>query len=449
LDSGMTNSPEQPEHPPPAPLDPVMAEFAVRLDAIVAHERALHSMAARRVELLDDLRRYSETAVVASLTAADPADVGDPGPHGWDAATVARRELVFELSAALRIPERTIEGLLEEAQALVAVLPATLGALRDGDVSFRHATVMLDQALSLPEPARAGFEEALLPHAKELTVGKFRRRAVSSRERLHPVSITERHTAAMEERRVWVECREDGMADLTARLSAEVALAAYARLTDIAKGQTGPDDTRQLGQKRADAYADLLLCGDTCAAGDEPLLSGVTAGAGNAGVGHGIRPEVAVTVPVLTLLGLDQEPGELTGYGPIDPETARRLAERAPSFMRILTHPVTSAILDVDRERYRVPADLRAALRLRDGTCRTVGCNTPASRSDVDHTVARKDGGLTRVGNLSHHCPQHHRFKHHTRVRMRNLPGGEIEMTTPSGKVYVTRPENPFQRPRA
>ncbi len=43
-------------------------------------------------------------------------------------------------------------------------------------------------------------------------------------------------------------------------------------------------------------------------------------------LGAGISAIVNVTVPVLTLMGTSEEPGELEGYGPIDPETARRLA---------------------------------------------------------------------------------------------------------------------------
>ena len=163
-----------------------MAGFAARLDEIVENERAMSALAARRIRLLDELRCYSETEVVASLGGDDsgggPVGVGAGDElRGWDAATVARRELVFELAAALRIPERTIEGLLDEAQALNESLPATMTALDDGDISYRHAAAMLDQARSLPEGARAAFEEELLPAARELTVSKFSRKALTRR----------------------------------------------------------------------------------------------------------------------------------------------------------------------------------------------------------------------------------------------------------------------------
>jgi hypothetical protein len=112
--------------------------------------------------------------------------------------------------------------------------------------------------------------------------------------------------------------------------------------------------------------------------------------------------------------------------------------------MRILTHPVTSAIVDVDRATYAVPADLRLALRLRDGTCRTPVCGTSAEHSDIDHSIEFAKGGKTRISDLAHLCEPCHGLRHHTRVKIRNLGDGNIEWTTPSGRVYLSRPENRF-----
>ncbi|MEB0268080.1 HNH endonuclease, partial [Cryobacterium sp. 10I5] len=75
--------------------------------------------------------------------------------------------------------------------------------------------------------------------------------------------------------------------------------------------------------------------------------------------------QVNVTVPVLTLLGKSAEPGYLAGYGPIDPETARRLAAGAPSFTRLLTHPETGVVLSMGRDTYKVPAALKKWLEVR------------------------------------------------------------------------------------
>ena len=44
----------------PVVADPVMAGFAARLDEIMANERAMSTLAARRIRLFDGLRRFSE-----------------------------------------------------------------------------------------------------------------------------------------------------------------------------------------------------------------------------------------------------------------------------------------------------------------------------------------------------------------------------------------------------
>ena len=93
-----------------------------------------------------------------------------------------------------------------------------------------------------------------------------------------------------------------------------------------ASGETGT-----LAQRRADLSRDLL-------AG----VLGAERSNGAVGV------SVAVTDPVLTLLG-GNEPGTLNGYGPIGTDTARKLAAHGPSFLRLLTHPVWGAVLELDR----------------------------------------------------------------------------------------------------
>ncbi|MCR2678846.1 hypothetical protein NSP03_24390, partial [Salmonella enterica] len=55
---------------------------------------------------------------------------------------------------------------------------------------------------------------------------------------------------------------------------------------------------------------------------------------------------------------------ELDGMIPIDPATARRLAGAASGWDRVLTHPISGALLAVDR--YRPSEDLRRHLRARD-----------------------------------------------------------------------------------
>ena len=306
--------------PPESPPEHLMDTYRSLVDEVEAADRAIAAATADRAVKIDQLRRCNEV-----MAAIDPHDETDS--HGWDAKTRAARELLFELVGLLRVPENTARNLLWESGFLVDELPGTLAALREGVISYQHARVMIDNGSSVPTEALARFEDELLPSAKQLTVAQFKKVANRRREAMHPESITERHVKAVKERAVWLETADDGMAVVGARLAAADAHAAFDRLTHIGLEQPkSDDDQRTLSQKRADAFSDLLLTGDTCAA----TLEGT--GGPRHNVGHGIRPRVLVTVPVLTLLGRSVEPANLEGYGPIDPDTARELAAHAPSF---------------------------------------------------------------------------------------------------------------------
>ncbi len=223
------------------------------------------------------------------------------------------------------------------------------------------------------------------------------------------------------------------MAWLTAYLPAEQALAIDERLDRIAADLRSPEESRTFAQLRADALCDLLTCGEV-AGGGGPGTTG--------GLGHGIVAKVLVTVPVMALLGLGggDEPATLEGYGPISPDLARILAAGAPTFTRLLTHPETGAVLSVGRDSYQVPADLRRWLRVRDETCRGIGCGRRAAGCDIDHTRDWQHAGHTAHDNLAHLCRRHHQLKHHSAWTPRHLTGGTIEWTSPSGRTYLTEP---------
>jgi hypothetical protein len=439
---------QPPESPPP---DQCTQQYRDLLDEVERSNNDITAATARRAKAIDDFRIYTEKQAESRPTTNTQ--------HGWTPAVCAEREMLLELVGVLKVSENTVRTLLYESELLVTRLAPTLQSVTEGEISYPHARVIVDNVTSLPKELNDEFERIVLPRAKELTVPQFRKVARRVRESLCPQSSEERHNAALENRTVWLEPGEDGMSMLGATLSAEVAAAIYDRLTSIALGlrrddaqgdggddteidvegdtdadADADDDKRTLAQKRADVFADLMLTGDTCDATAEGT------GGPNPNVGHGIRPRVLVTVPVLTLLGKAELPGTLEGYGPIDPATARDLAAHAPSFTRILVHPVSSAILDYDRTTYAVPADLKTVLRVRDEHCRTIGCSRPPSETDQDHTKEWRDGGKTALDNLTLQCRPHHRVKTHTRVRLRTLAGGELEMTMPSGRVYLTRP---------
>ncbi|WP_166806242.1 HNH endonuclease [Cryobacterium cheniae] len=398
-------------------------QLGSRFDAIAAVDRGLARGFAQRADMIDEARRFSESIAANTLRSA--------ASH-WEPAEIARREFSSELACTLRIPEPTAVGLIAESRALAEDLPGTRAALEAGEISYRHAQVLIGQACSVPEAALPAFEEALLPAARTLTAAKLKHKARVLRERLHPESITARRQKSFSERTSWVQAEPDGMATLTVTTSADVVHSIFARANDAALSLVGPGEPRTLTQVRTDVISDLLVDGVT-----------------PSGIGKGIRATVQITVPVMTLLGHSEEPGYLEGYGPIDPDTARDLASRAPSFTRILVHPETGVVLSVGRERYKVPKALRRFLRLRDETCRFAGCNQPARIADLDHTHEWQDLGHTAHDNLAHLCPGCHALKSETGWTVNQEPGGILTWHSPTGRPFVTEPATPIATPIA
>jgi hypothetical protein len=152
-------------------------------------------------------------------------------------------------------------------------------------------------------------------------------------------------------------------------------------------------------------------------------------------------PTVVISIPALTLLGAGDEAATLEGYGPIDLDTASRLAGEASSWVRLLTHPVTGAPLILDRQTYRVPAALRRWLGVTSPTCVFPGCNRAARDCDLDHLTAWADGGTTDADNLEPECRHHHRLRHETGWSPSHDPEtGDLRWTSPLGATYEADP---------
>ncbi|MFT4122334.1 MAG: DUF222 domain-containing protein [Microbacteriaceae bacterium] len=385
------------------------------IGAIAHTDQLINTITSWRTQLLADAARWAELAATVDLD-------GEGVPAGMSPADIARRTVESEVAAVLHVPDVAAVHLIHDAQLLTADLPRTLAVMRSGAISYRHALKVVEQADDLPAEARPGFDAAVAPGAQRLTAAQLGQRARRIRERMHPESMADRHRSRHERRCVGVDPERDGMTTLTAYLPAVQGLAIDQRLTDLARSSRADGDPRTIAQLRLDHLAELLIEGQ---APDVPA---------------GIRARVLVQVPVLTLLGREETPGSLDGYGPIDADTARELAARAPSFTRLLTHPETGTVLSVGRDRYAVPADLRTWLQLRDETCRHPGCRRRAVSCDLDHSDDYAGGGGTDHDNLGHLCRRHHRLKHHTRWRLEQVGAGRFAWTSPTGRRYLVGP---------
>ena len=151
-----------------------------------------------------------------------------------------------------------------------------------------------------------------------------------------------------------------------------------------------------------------------------------------------------LTVPAATVFGLDDEPGELGGLGPVPASMARRLAADAAAgaWRKVTVDPATGTVIDVGRTPYTPSAALADLVRARDRTCRFPGCRQPARRCDLDHVVPWPDGPTT-AANLAALCRHHHRLKHQTQWTVRAGPDGGLTWTSPTGHSYDTSPAGP------
>ena len=161
-----------------------------------------------------------------------------------------------------------------------------------------------------------------------------------------------------------------------------------------------------------------------------------------------VRTEVMVLINADTLAGLDENPAELNGYGPISAETARSMVLDALRWTPLLQDPTTGEILNVGRTR-RIPSGLKRWLQARDGTCRFPGCSVSVTHAEIDHTTPFSQGGPTDHSNLEYLCPKHHRFKTLGHWKARQPETGTIEWRSPTGRSYTTDPVLDYANPNS
>lgn len=334
-----------------------------------------------------------------------------------------------EVSLAIRVSPNAARDRLWVARALTSRLPATLAALESAELDYYRARCVVEATTPLSDPEQVGAVEArVLPRAGGQTATQLRaslRRAVLAAD---PAGGEQRHHGARAERRVERRADDDGMASLWVYGPADGITALYTALDGVARTRRrDPAEVRTLDQLRTDTLLDLGRA--ICDAGG---LSGVPlAGRRRA------RAHLHVTVGADTLLGVGDEPGWLTGHGPIPASMARRIATDA-TWRRILTDPPTGSLLDYAAEAHDPGAVLAGHVIARDQTCRFPTCTVPAEYCDLDHTVAHPDGP-TEAGNLGPPCRRHHRAKQ-AGFSLDQHRAGVFEWTSPTGARHHVHP---------
>ena len=399
---------------------------AGRVDVLVALEREIAGVQARQLRLL-------------AVMAADPVvPVGAGEDRQWVREDVA---------CALRLSFGHAASRLRQA-AVLGRVPQVVAMLAAGDITAHHARVLAEAIDGLDGATAAAVTDRVLDGAAELTLSEFGRAVRRAVLALAPVPEAEAAARNVADRRVSVRPAGVGVSTLWALLPDEGAAAVMAAVTALAGGVPAGDE-RTLAQRQADALVHLALDhpGPVHPGLGSPAGPPVAGPAGPAGLGgvwgpgeQRLRPAVNVCVALSTLVGLDDEPGELAGIGPISAALARRLAADPSGLWRRLLTDERGRLLDYGRQTYRPPAVLARHVLARDRTCRFPHCTRPARGCDIDHRIGWAEGGTTDADNLQVLCGRHHHLKHETSWQTRIGADGVTRWTSPTGHTYLTRP---------
>jgi hypothetical protein len=320
-------------------------------------------------------------------------------------------------------------GQVQFACALQHRLPSVAKVFARGTIDFRMVATIIARTENVDADVLPQLDEAIARHVEkwmklsgpklrdrvDLWVAKFDAAGVRVPPKVKDNRYVDFYPAS------------PGMAGMSGFLHATDGAALEKRLEALA-ATVCENDPRTKEQRRADACGPLAR-GEAalgCQCGVEDCPAAAPRNAAAAAVIHVLAEQA-------TLDGTSDEPGYLPGFGILPAESVRELAATA----RLKPLPVpTGAAPDPG---YRPSAATAEFIRWRDLTCRWPGCDRPADRCDVDHTVPWP-GGPTHPSNTKPYCRIHHLIKTFGDWTDQQLPDGTIILTAPTGHTYRTEP---------
>ncbi|MFG1911428.1 DUF222 domain-containing protein [Kribbella sp. NPDC048928] len=191
-------------------------------------------------------------------------------------------------------------------------------------------------------------------------------------------------------------------------------------------------DERTAPQRRADVVADLF---------GQILHNGLDWLGRRLPDQHRRRPHIEVLIPITTLIGMDDDPCELTGYGPIPATMARRVAGDG-TWRRLLTDPANGTVLEASTTRHDPGVLVTETLLARHPTCAWPGCNRTSRTCDRDHAIPFAQSGRTSLSGMVPYCEYHHVIKDTPAWGWKTTAhaDGSVTLTTPTGHRYTTVP---------
>ncbi len=436
-----------------------------------------------------------ESAAVAVLAGRRIAEAGAAGASESDGVRYAGAEV----AAALTLTRCSADTLVGRALAL-AELSGTWAGLASGAIDVPRALVIADGVAGLGSALAGRVEAQVLTAAPGQTTGELRKAVARAVFAADPSAAEERCAQAQKSARVERWAEPSGTGAIAGRdLPPADVLAADNRVNALAAALKADGAGGGMDLLRARVFLSLLLnrpltaatadrCadapgaddaahtadeadadrGDAPAAGAAPGLPDAT-GAGRSG-------SVNLTVPLLTLLGLSGQPGEVAGFGPVSGPVAGEIlgpgwggsgsrwcvtvtdeqggavghgcARPKPGrngvnwalLVRVSALAVNECAHRRESSGYVPPPSLRHVIQIRNSTCTFPGCRRPARQCEQDHTIPYNRGGRTCECNLAPLCHFHHQLKHRTGWTLEQSRPGVLQWTAPSGWKYTTMP---------
>jgi hypothetical protein len=307
-------------------------------------------------------------------------------------------------------------------------LSGSVEALAEGRIGWTHLTLMADAAAALGKSeTSAPFDERqLLPEARRMSPGAFRKACLHYRHAMDPARYADDQRINVEFRELSYRDRGDGIVDVWGALDSAGWAVIQGSLEPLAR-RNGKDDDRDRERRLADAWVEAasLLMGS----GVLPDLAAVA-------------PQVQVTTTLETFLGLAGAPAAELEYSlPISQDVLDRLTCNCT--VTSVLFGADSAIHDVSASRRVVSGPTRRALRARDGCCRWPGCDRTASLTEPHHVKHWSRGGPTSLPNLVSLCCRHHWKVHEGGWKMVYTQDDEVLVIPPGGHAYARAPGQP------
>ena len=324
----------------------------------LGHEERAVRVSSSRIE------RMTDNGIVRVMQAAASEITRLEALQVSGAATLSRRRgnprsTEAELALALCVSSSHAGAVVAAAEALVTRLPRTFELMERGLLDLFRAMEVTEATAWLSDEAARIADTKLAPRLPGKNATQVRKAATYAAKVADPFGDERRTRERREARCLTLTHQESGTATLTLDdAPVEKAVAAYARVDRMAKALKRRGEPRTLDQLRADVALDLLL--STEDGGAAPHIEGF------------------VYLDLTTYLGLNEDPAELAGHGPISASLARDLLGGSETVLRrIITDPLTGQIHDLGRTRYRPTAAMEEFVRVRDRECRRPGCARP------------------------------------------------------------------------